>query len=154
MCAALAPSRAWATVCDPVPAATFIQKLTELSVRGAGNPFARAWNCCAALESSRPNAPACAAEPMTVADPFPSRPSHALVFPDSKPSEKTTLVYPGTGVTAAEGVESDPVPTALIAATRNVYAVPFVRPVTLYIVFVEPVLIGVCALAPMYGVMR
>src|SRR5436189_135790 len=97
MCAALPLSRACATVCDPVPAATFIQKLTELSVNGAGRALARAWNCCAAFENSRPNAPAC-------------------------------------------------------AATRNVYAVPFVRPVTLYIVPVEPVRIGVCAFAPMYGV--
>ena len=92
MCAALALSRACATVWEPGPEPTFIQKLTELSGRGVGSPFARAWNCCAALESSRPNAPACAAEPMTVADPFPSRPSQALVLPDSKPSEKTTLV--------------------------------------------------------------
>ncbi len=76
------------------------------------------------------------------------------MLPDSKPSEKTTLVYPVTGVTAAEGVESAPVPTALIAATRNVYAVPFVSPVTLYIVAVDPVRIGVCAFAPMYGVIR
>ncbi len=43
------------------------------------------------------------------------------------------LVYwarAGFGVTAAEADEFAPVPTELVAATRNVYAVPFVRPVT------------------------
>ena len=41
---------------------------------------------------------------------------------------------PGTvaaaGVIAGEAAESAPVPTPLIAATRNVYVVPFVSPVT------------------------
>ena len=34
------------------------------------------------------------------------------------------------GVTAAVRAENRPVPTALTAATSNVYAVPLVRPVT------------------------
>jgi hypothetical protein len=34
------------------------------------------------------------------------------------------------GVTAADAAESGPVPITLIAATLNVYAVPFVKPVT------------------------
>jgi hypothetical protein len=39
---------------------------------------------------------------------------------------------PGTvaGVTDADAVDDEPVPPALIAATLNVYAVPFVKPVT------------------------
>src|SRR5580765_6984984 len=148
MCAALASSRAWAMVCEPVPAATLTQKLVELSVIGAASPFARAWNCCGAFESSRPNDPAWAAEASTVADPLPSRPLQALVSPDSKPSVKATLVYPGAGVTAAEAAESAPVPTALIAATLNVYAVPFVSPLTVYSVDGLPVRIGVWAFAP------
>ena len=39
---------------------------------------------------------------------------------------------PGTvaGVNAPEAADGDPVPATLIAATVNVYAVPFVRPVT------------------------
>ena len=39
---------------------------------------------------------------------------------------------PGTvrGVTADDAVETVPVPAALDALTRNVYAVPFVKPVT------------------------
>ena len=57
-------------------------------------------------------------------------------------------------MTAADGAESAPVPTALIAATLNVYVVPFVSPVTVYIVEVLPVRIGVWAFAPMYGVTR
>jgi hypothetical protein len=40
----------------------------------------------------------------------------------------------GRGVTAADAVESGPVPSPLIAATRKVYAVPFVRPPTVALV--------------------
>jgi hypothetical protein len=68
---------------------------------------------------------------------------------------ETAVGAPGTpavGVKTAEAVESAPVPTALIAATANVYAVPFVRPVTVYVVEVEPVSTGVCAVPPMNGV--
>jgi hypothetical protein len=36
----------------------------------------------------------------------------------------------GTGVTALDGAEAAPVPTAFVALTVNVYAVPFVRPAT------------------------
>ena len=90
---------------------------------------------------------------MTVADPLPSRPSHADRLPDSKPSVKTMLEYPG-GVTGVEGTESAPVPTLLVAATRNVYVVPFARPVMFRVVWSSPVTIGVWAFAPMYGVMR
>jgi hypothetical protein len=62
----------------------------------------------------------------------------------------TPVGAPGTptGVTAAEASESAPVPTALIAATVNVYAVPFVNPVTVNDVAAEPVATGVCAVAP------
>ena len=149
MWAALEASRACATVWNPVPAATLIQKLVELSTSGAGRPFASAWNCCAALLSSRPKEPVCAAPAMTLAVPLPSSPSQALRFPDSKPLENATLVYAGLGATADEGAESAPVPTELVAATLNVYAVPFVRPVIVRVVLAVPVLIGVCAFAPM-----
>ena len=63
-------------------------------------------------------------------------------------------VGPADGVTAAEAAESGPVPAAFVAATVKVYAVPFVRPVTVRVVAAEPVLIGACAFAPMYGVIR
>ena len=43
-------------------------------------------------------------------------------------------------------------PTPFVAATVNVYAVPFVSPVTVNPVAGEPVLTGVCAFAPMNGV--
>ena len=49
------------------------------------------------------------------------------------PAVPATLVgAPGTvrGVTADDAVETVPVPAALDALTRNVYAVPFVKPVT------------------------
>ncbi len=42
-----------------------------------------------------------------------------------------------------------PVPTAFVAATVNVYAVPFVSPVTVRLVLVLPVLIAVWAVFPM-----
>jgi hypothetical protein len=46
------------------------------------------------------------------------------------------------------------VPTAFVAATVNVYVVPFWRPVTVKPVAVLPVLTGVWALEPTYGVIR
>ena len=44
----------------------------------------------------------------------------------------TDVGAPGTvrGVTEAETVDVAPVPAALVALTRNVYGVPFVKPVT------------------------
>ena len=63
-------------------------------------------------------------------------------------------VAPARGVTAALAAESAPVPTAFVAATVNVYAVPFVRPVTWAPAVAEPVSTGVRAVAPACGVMR
>jgi hypothetical protein len=40
-----------------------------------------------------------------------------------------------SGVTALEAVDAVPVPAEFIALTLNVYAVPFVRPVTVVDVF-------------------
>jgi hypothetical protein len=42
------------------------------------------------------------------------------------------------GVTLLEASEAGPVPTALVAVTVNVYAVPFVRPVTVAVVGTAP----------------
>src|SRR5215216_1547513 len=123
MCAELEPSRAWATDWNPLPVPKRTQKLVELSTSGVGRPLARTWNCCVSFASLRPNDPACAAPAITIAEPLPSRPSQADRLPDSNPSVKTELEYPG-GVTGGEGTESGPVPTLLIAATRNVYVVP------------------------------
>ena len=58
------------------------------------------------------------------------------------------------GVTAADAAEFVPVPALLVAATLNVYAVPFVSPFTVNDVDADPVLTGVCAVPPMYGVTR
>jgi len=41
------------------------------------------------------------------------------------------------GVTADETVEVAPVPAALVALTRNVYDVPFVKPVTVVAAVVD-----------------
>ena len=57
-------------------------------------------------------------------------------------------------MTGADAAEAAPVPIAFVAATVKVYAVPFVRPVTVNPVAADPVLTGVCAVAPMYGVIR
>jgi hypothetical protein len=55
------------------------------------------------------------------------------------------------GVTDAEGAESGPEPTALVALTRKVYAVPLARPVTVVdVAGGDPeTVFGVCALVPM-----
>lgn len=55
------------------------------------------------------------------------------------------------GVTAFERADDGPVPTALVAATVNVYAVPLERPLTVTLVARKTVF-GVCASSPMYGV--
>ena len=52
---------------------------------------------------------------------------------DALPAVPATEVgAPGTvrGVTADDAVETVPVPAVFVALTRNVYAVPFVKPVT------------------------
>ena len=41
---------------------------------------------------------------------------------------------PAAGVTAADAAEAGPVPTALVAVTVKVYAVPLVSPVTVVLV--------------------
>ena len=57
------------------------------------------------------------------------------------------------GVTALEAAEAGPVPTALVAVTLNVYAVPFVEPRRRSRSSrTAPTGTGVCAAAPMYGV--
>ena len=45
---------------------------------------------------------------------------------------ETPVGAPGTvrGITAADVADTAPVPTLLVALTRNVYEVPFVKPVT------------------------
>jgi hypothetical protein len=57
-------------------------------------------------------------------------------------------------VTAFDGAEAGPVPTAFVAVTMNVYAVPFVKPVTVAdVAGGEPVtVVVVCATDPLYGV--
>ena len=56
------------------------------------------------------------------------------------PAAPTTLVgASGTvrGVTAEDAAETTPVPATLVALTRNVYGVPFVKPVTVALADVE-----------------
>lgn len=55
----------------------------------------------------------------------------------------TAVGAPGTvaGVTADDADDAVPVPAALVAVTVNVYAVPFVKPVTVAVV--APVVVAV-----------
>src|SRR6478735_3854699 len=63
---------------------------------------------------------------------------------------------PGTvlGVTGSDAAESGPVPAALIAATRKVYAVPFCSRPIVREVSVVLVTIAVWGVPPTYGVIR
>jgi len=76
----------------------------------------------------------------------------------SRGAPATPVGLPGTvggaGVTAFDCCDSAPKPVEFLAATVKVYVVPFVRPVTVKLVAVEPVRIGVCGLPLMYGVTR
>jgi len=58
------------------------------------------------------------------------------------------------GVTAVEAVDAAPVPTAFVAVTRKVYAVPFVNPVIVVLVAggLPVIVVAVCAVVPMNGV--
>ena len=56
------------------------------------------------------------------------------------------------GVTAVDFAEGGPVPAALMAATVKVYAVPGVRPVTVWDSAVLEKVCGGWATVPMYGV--
>ena len=58
------------------------------------------------------------------------------------------------GVTEFDAADAGPVPTALVADTLNVYAVPFVSPVTFAVVAggFPVTVVGVCAVVPTYGV--
>src|SRR6476659_3625471 len=128
------PSRACATVATRVPPPVLNQNVVTLSVTGTSSALTKYAYCVSSVAIRAPKVPACAARPTTEVEPVPW--VGGVQFersPVSKPSEKTTFVYcarAGTGVTGADGVEAGPVPMLLIAATVNVYAVPFVRPVT------------------------
>jgi hypothetical protein len=58
------------------------------------------------------------------------------------------------GVTEFDAADAGPVPTALVADTLNVYAVPLVNPVTVVLVAggLPDTVFGVCAVDPMNGV--
>ena len=68
------------------------QKLVELSTSGEGRPLASAWNCPDVFDMRRPDVPVRPAVDVTIAEPFPNRPSQARSEPDSKPSENTGVV--------------------------------------------------------------
>ena len=59
-------------------------------------------------------------------------------------------------MTALDSADAGPAPLALTASTVNLYVVPLVSPVTVFVVAGgEPVtVVGVCAVVPTYGVIR
>ena len=58
------------------------------------------------------------------------------------------------GVTGFDAADAGPVPTAFVADTLNVYAVPLVSPVTFAVVAggFPLTVVGACAVVPTYGV--
>ena len=104
----------------------------------------------------------CAAEPAVrrdtydvIADPPFAGVDHATV---AWPFPGATVRFAGAPgmpiVTAFDAADIGPVPTALWAATRNVYALPLARPVTISDVLFEWNERVGCACAPRYGVTR
>ena len=90
----------------------------------------------------------------------PSEGAAQLTTAAALPAVAVTFVgAPGTvadevGVTEFDAADAGPVPTALVADTLNVYAVPFVSPVTFAVVAggFPVTVVGVCAVVPTYGV--
>ena len=89
----------------------------------------------------------CAAADVEYTNPAPvPRLAFVNAFPDPPPEFDTVTLVPDvppsallatsapTGVTAPEAADADPVPTAFVAVTVNVYAVPFDKPVTVALV--------------------
>ena len=60
----------------------------------------------------------------------------------------TVIVWFAFGVTGFESADCDPVPTPFTAATRKVYVVPFVNPVTVVCVTTATLFVD-CATPPM-----
>jgi hypothetical protein len=80
---------------------------------------------------------------VTVADPLPATAAGAAGAPGT-----------AAGVTAFDAGEASPLPTALVAATVKVYAVPSVKPTTVVDVAggLPDTTVAVCADAPINGV--
>jgi hypothetical protein len=73
---------------------------------------------------------------LTSVNAFPDPPPEfdpVTVVPDVPPSALFATIAP-TGVTVPDGPDGEPVPTAFVAVTVNVYPVPFVNPVTVALV--------------------
>src|SRR4051812_21247831 len=97
------------------------------------------------------------AYPVTGEPPSADGASHVTWAPPLRATTSPIVGAPGTvipscGVTAADSAEFGPVPTAFTAATRNVYVVPLVRPVTCRVVMLASNAWGVWATPPMNGV--
>src|SRR6476661_8759042 len=149
----LLPSRACATSWTPAVALVRTQKRVVLSTIGRGSTLLSSENWPIEFARRMPYVPVWAARPVADATPVPCAPFQLARLPVSKPSENSTVLGPvKAGVIAALALEFAPVPTELIAATRKVYAVPLVSPVTVLLVAAVLVTIAVWAVVPMNGV--
>jgi hypothetical protein len=74
------------------------------------------------------------------------------VSPESTVAGVAKSKIASSGVTAPEAAEAGLVPFAFVAVTVNVYAVPFVRPVTAVDVAGAVTWTDFCAVAPTYVV--
>src|SRR5690348_2766949 len=149
------PSRAWATVATREPVPTRIQNVVRLSESDDERSLTSYAYCVSSVAIRRPNPPVWAAPATTVLVPVPCEVFQLPSEPDSKPSEKIVSVYcdrAARGVSGGVCGVDGPWPTALTAATVKVYGTPLVSPATVYVVPVEPVAIGACAVPPTYGV--
>ena len=83
---------------------------------------------------------------VTVAD---ASPAVALTFVGA-----AGTVGGAVGVTEFEDADAGPVPTAFVADTLNVYAVPLLSPLTVAVVAggLPVTVVGLCAVDPMNGV--
>ena len=73
---------------------------------------------------------------------------------DAAQIEHAEHVTAAAGVTLFDAAETGPVPTAFVADTLNVYAVPFVNPETVALVAggLPLTVVAVCAVVPTNGV--
>ena len=88
---------------------------------------------------------------MLIGEPLALAALHTMVIevPSEKPEGFPGASGSDAGVKLVEAVEKEPVPCSEIAATRNMYAVPFVKPRTVVAVVGEVPSTNVIQVAPL-----
>jgi hypothetical protein len=139
------------TDCAPVPATFFAATRNVYAVPFVKPPKA-AWVTTPTLifPLATPAAKLVTSYPVIAAPPLNAGALQLTVaWPDPAAVADTLVGASGTvrGVTALESMDCAPVPIAFFAATRNVYAVPFVKLLTVVCV-TTPTLVVACATPP------